>query len=110
MSLLESSEEISCDARQPNAPDPTVIVRLLARGKSGTDEVIDESARRRARPADRSRYLTDRRFSAVGDVVHRDQLREGQLAPAKLVQGGEQELRLERGRIALSGHPQSLGC
>jgi hypothetical protein len=104
VSLLESAEKISGDARQPNASDPTVIVRLLTRCKTGTDEIIDESARRRPRPADRGGDLTHGGFPAVGDEMHRDQLRERELAPAELVQRGEEELRREPGGLALSAH------
>ena len=97
MTLLETAEEISRDARQPNASDPPVVARLLACDKSGTDEIIHETTRRRARPADRGGDLTDGRFATIGNVVHRDELREGQLASTELLKGGQQELRRERG-------------
>jgi hypothetical protein len=95
MPLLETAEKVSCDARQPNAPDPPVVARFLAYGESGTDEIIDKSAGGRPRSTDRRRDLTYGRFSAIGHVVHRDELREGQLAPTKLMQGGKKERRRE---------------
>src|SRR5437867_8501329 len=81
MALLETAQEVSRHACQPDAPDPPIVLRLLTCGKAGTDEVIDQAARRRARSADRGGDLTDRGVAAVGDVMHRHELGERQLAP-----------------------------
>jgi hypothetical protein len=95
MSLLQAPEEISRDAGEPNPLHPPVIARFLAHDEAGADEVVNESARRRPGSADSSSNLTDRGFFAVGHVVHRDELRESQLAPSKLVQSGEEKIGRE---------------
>ena len=104
MALLETSEEVPREARQPHTPDPPVLARLLARDEPGTNEIVDESTRGGPRTTDRPGDLTDGRFSTIGDVMHGDELREGQLAPAQLVKGGQEELRRELGRLALPAH------
>lgn len=96
MPLLKTGEEVPCDAREPDTLDPPVFARLLARDESGTDEVINQATRRRPRSADGRGDLTNGGFLVVGHVVHRDELREGQLAPTKLMQGGKKEGRRER--------------
>jgi hypothetical protein len=104
MAFLETGEEDFCDARQPNTPDAPVLARFLARGQPGTDKVVHEPTRRRPRPADRGCDLTHRGFSAVGDVMHRDELGERQLAPAEVVPGGVEKVGREPRRLTLARH------
>jgi len=85
MTLLQTGEEISCDASEPNAPDTPVFSGFLACGKAGAHKIIDQATGRGPGTADRGRDLTDGGLPPVGDEVHRDQLREGQLAPPQLV-------------------------
>jgi hypothetical protein len=109
MTFLEAAQELPGHACEPNALDAPIVVRLLARDEAGTDEVVDESTRRSPRSTDGVGDVTDRGLFTVGDEVHRDELSEGQLAPAQLVQRGKEELCREWGRVARSAHWPSLG-
>ena len=92
MSSPEAAQELPGHAREPNALDAPIVVRLLARDEARTDQVVDESTRCSPRSTDSVGDVTDRGLFTVGDEVHRDELGEGQLAPAELVEGGQEEL------------------
>lgn len=104
MALPETLEKDPCHARQSDVPHPPVLSRLLANGESCAYQVIEQATGRGPRPTDRTGDLSDGQLPAVGDVVHRDQLRERELAPTELMKRGEEELSRERRRLTLLGH------
>lgn len=108
MTTTQTREERARLGGEADALHATIVGRLLAHGQTRTHEVLDQPAGRRTRAVDRRGDVADRGAGVLGEVVHRDELRERELAAPELAQRREQEVRRVRRPAFVSRHfPES---